>query len=900
MMTSESGFKKIPPESSGPPSESGAEEVSFHDASASPDDTIVSVNPPMAVYTDSTEDITVSQNTSIFLSGGMLPAGTVFGHYVITKYIGGGGMGRVYLGVDRTLDRKVAIKVLPYQRATDRSAVARFMNEAKSAARLNHEHIAQVYFAGEHDGIPFIAFEYVEGTNIRTLVEETGPLPLPQAVNFLLQITEALAHAATHHVIHRDVKPSNILITQNAQAKLIDMGLARLLSPTTAEADLTASGVTLGTFDYISPEQARDPRNADTRSDIYSLGCTFFFMLTARPPFSEGTVLQKLLQHQGDIPPDVREFQPKIPEKVALLIQKMMAKDPKSRFQSPLELVRELVEIAEMAGLHPKESGHVLWPGSRYAQKSLFIQTLPWLVPTVIFLGIVLFTHFYWMSQTEISPPPFPPVTVKPADTQELSTQKTGGTQVNPPLAAAEPVGMIPEDLLIYADSEHNGILSWTGLVGGGVSPSLQASLNFDTILAGEDFGMTENMIQTVLETGVLAENQILPPAEPSGMPRRVLFDPFGQTEGAVNSFEAVLKAAEKEAVIEFCFSGDYTMPPLHFSSVNYRFIAAEGKYPRLNFRPSDSRNVSMMTLSESSLAFEKVALELVVPETPASHWSMFNLVDTNSLAFDHSVLTIRNVTVDQTTYHENTAFFRCSSRPIGIAVPETGGTQAALQISSGVSVIKSATSVIHGEAAILKCDVSRPIDVELTNTFAAVSQPVLVLMDTKEDKNRIRLTLRHVTMLVPSMIFWQRGYLTGYAGQPVQLTLEDSLVQLLRPGTLSEYAGDGIITETSAIFQQNQTRSFLTNATDLLTLRPSAKESGGVPAAAQGIRHTPDANVSWQNNLFESKPIHRIVPSDMLLNEYDRSNPALQSDNGRNAGITSSDFDFFQTSGSY
>ena len=125
-------------------------------------------------------------------------------------------------------------------------------------------------------------------------------------------------------MVHRDIKPSNVLITPDGRVKLIDMGLARLRVADPAVADLTASGVTLGTFDYISPEQARDPRNADIRSDIYSLGCTFFFMLAGRPPFPEGTVLQKLLQHQGDQPPDIQEVRPELPAESSRVLQKMM------------------------------------------------------------------------------------------------------------------------------------------------------------------------------------------------------------------------------------------------------------------------------------------------------------------------------------------------------------------------------------------------------------------------------------------------------------------------------------------------------------------------------------------------------------------------------------------------
>ncbi|MBQ9799902.1 MAG: serine/threonine protein kinase, partial [Thermoguttaceae bacterium] len=161
--------------------------------------------------------------------GGALKPGAQFGHFVVTKYIGGGGMGRVYEGRDTALDRKVAIKVLPRQRAQDVGTVARFLNEAKSAARLNHEHIAQVYFCGEENGVPFIAFEYVYGVNLRDYVRERGVLELDEAIGYVLQAADALAHAAAHGVTHRDVKPSNIIVTPQKRAKLIDMGLARLL-----------------------------------------------------------------------------------------------------------------------------------------------------------------------------------------------------------------------------------------------------------------------------------------------------------------------------------------------------------------------------------------------------------------------------------------------------------------------------------------------------------------------------------------------------------------------------------------------------------------------------------------------------------------------------------------------
>ena len=154
----------------------------------------------------------------------------------------------------------------------------------------------------------------------------TGPMQVGDVLNVGLQIAGALTHSWEREVVHRDIKPSNILIAHDGLAKLVDMGLARLEYLGQNEHDETATGVTLGTFDYISPEQARNPRDADIRSDIYSLGCTLFFMLTGRPPFPEGNVLQKLLAHQSEPAPDVRELRPDVPDMLASVIATMLAK----------------------------------------------------------------------------------------------------------------------------------------------------------------------------------------------------------------------------------------------------------------------------------------------------------------------------------------------------------------------------------------------------------------------------------------------------------------------------------------------------------------------------------------------------------------------------------------------
>ncbi|MGH7134569.1 MAG: serine/threonine-protein kinase, partial [Pirellulales bacterium] len=317
-------------------------------------------------------------------------AGERLNHFQLLEYVGGGGMGAVFRALDTMLNRDVALKVLSRDQGAEEETRRRFQNEAQSAARLDHENIARVYYVGEDRGLNYIAFEFIEGTNLRDLVERSGPLALPEALSCTLQVAQALEHASSRDVVHRDIKPSNVIITAGGRAKLVDMGLARLHQAHPEGQDLTASGVTLGTFDYISPEQARDPRGADVRSDIYSLGCTLYYMLTGRPPFPDGTVLQKLLQHNSDVPPDPRDLDPSLPPGVSLLVAKMLAKDPLRRYQRPDDLVADLLLLAEQSGCVLPATERQGWPvpaaGSRPSPS--LARHLPWLVPvSLLFLA---------------------------------------------------------------------------------------------------------------------------------------------------------------------------------------------------------------------------------------------------------------------------------------------------------------------------------------------------------------------------------------------------------------------------------------------------------------------------------------------------------------------------------
>jgi serine/threonine protein kinase len=381
-----------------------------------------------------------SDSVSRILHGRILP-GERLGHFELLQYVGGGGMGKVFRALDTRLARSVALKILSPEHAADSETVLRFQNEAQSAARLDHENIARVYYVGEDRGLHYIVFEFIEGVNVRDLVERKGPLPLAEAVSYTLQVAEALGHAAERNVVHRDIKPSNLLITPAGQAKLIDMGLARLREVDPAAADLTASGVTLGTFDYISPEQARDPRNTDVRSDIYSLGCTFFFMLAGRPPFLGGTMLQKLLQHQVDQPPDLRQFRPDLPEEVDRIVRKMLAKDPRRRYSSPMELFSNLLGVARASGLRPAAPGGRMWTIPMARVLPSYYRHLPWVVSLLTLVAIVIALDFLW----RYMPPPadsLPAPSATSLDNRAADSQSPvplGGNSTTSAASAARP-----------------------------------------------------------------------------------------------------------------------------------------------------------------------------------------------------------------------------------------------------------------------------------------------------------------------------------------------------------------------------------------------------------------------------------------------------------------------------
>jgi serine/threonine protein kinase len=263
------------------------------------------------------------------------------GRYRILKRIGSGGMGTVFLAEDPQLHRTVALKVLVKSANTPANLIRRFDAEAKTAAMLRHPNIVTVFDSGDADGYLFLALEYIDGPDLEKVIRKKGRVPVERSIEVVRQIARALDHAHGLGIVHRDIKPSNILLRRDGTATLTDLGLARAIDETAASG-ITRAGFTVGTVDYMAPEQARSSKSADVRSDLYSLGCTWFHMLTGRVPFNEGDLTNKLRAHAQTPPPDPREADERIPSGVVAVLQRMMAKKPDERYQTPAELLADL------------------------------------------------------------------------------------------------------------------------------------------------------------------------------------------------------------------------------------------------------------------------------------------------------------------------------------------------------------------------------------------------------------------------------------------------------------------------------------------------------------------------------------------------------------------------------
>jgi predicted Ser/Thr protein kinase len=269
--------------------------------------------------------------------------GASLGDFQVDRLLGRGGMGEVYLARQNSLNREVALKVLRPD-LNNPLYLDRFEAEARSAAKLNHPNIVHIYQVGVYDGLRFIVMEYVQGTNLREYLLKKGPPDLPQALSIMRQAAAAVGAAGEVGLVHRDIKPENLLLTKKGQVKVADFGLCRDLD--SDRHHVTQPGVTMGTPLYMSPEQARG-QPMDHRSDLYSLGVTYYHMLAGHPPFRADSALALAMKHVVDTPVDLSVHRPDLPPDLCRLVMKLMAKQPADRYQSAAEMLRDLTKIRE-------------------------------------------------------------------------------------------------------------------------------------------------------------------------------------------------------------------------------------------------------------------------------------------------------------------------------------------------------------------------------------------------------------------------------------------------------------------------------------------------------------------------------------------------------------------------
>ena len=603
-------------------------------------------------------------------------AGCRLGHFRIEATIGAGGMGAVFRAVDERLDRIVALKVLSPSLSRDNGSIQRFLNEARAAARLDHDNIARVFYVGEDRGLNFIAHEFVTGRTIRDIIRDHGALDPREGVNYALQLATALRHTAAAGVVHRDIKPSNIIITPRGRAKLVDLGLAKKVA-SESFGDLTIAGTTLGTFDYISPEQAKDPRNVDVRSDIYSLGCTLYHMLAGAPPYPEGTVLQKLLDHQGKDIPDPAKKNPRISPRLSAVVRRMMAPEPRERYATPDELILDLLPIAAEMGLRGVNPEGLVWTSHAPQQRSFVERNVVWIAGIAV-LALVAFLVDRFPQKThgpgdrtaivadkqpterlDLPDGPAKPMTATPnseqagskggarltpesSQTAKASTLKDPARRIPPP----EFPTMEPE-----AAFELPGSTSFPGLTGG--TATVHGDNTVNATPKKENASTAPSLPDPLTSTGSdgRAGKTNATSAE-DGTPSAAVISISDGSESPTSypTLEAAVADAKDGASIELKFNGVRAISekPFRISGKRVTIRAGRGYHPVISFSPRELPATGfegrMITLNNASLDLFDVDVQATVPDaTNADHWSLFSFSGPDRLTCRNVNITVTN-----------------------------------------------------------------------------------------------------------------------------------------------------------------------------------------------------------------------------------------------------------------
>ena len=665
-----------------------------------------------------------------------LPAGMKLGPFVVESRIGAGGMGAVFRAHDESLDRTVALKVLSPAQASDPSAVKRFQNEARAAARLDHENIARVFSTGIAHGLHYIAFEFIEGKTVRELIREKSVLDPSETVNFMLQIAIALKHTSALGVVHRDIKPSNIIMMPNGRAKLVDWGLARKEQFENQSADLTVSGTTLGTFDYISPEQARDPRQVDVRSDIYSLGCTAYHMLTGSAPYAEGTVLQKLLDHQGKPAPDCREKNPKVPAELARIVRKMMASSPEDRYQTPELLIHDLLSLASESGLRPVHPDGLTWQNAQAGNRRVVSDTmLWWWLGAFIIACTVAIVSDSWIADREYA------TVARSSDFSRYPQQPFNQLQNNSLLTTKSPEPgesvrfnesplKISEDFPEPLVSQQGGgigpsIDTWgkkdfLPLLKSGDSPETQSETGTISLAVGGDVSLDDHAMSPLPPTASESSPEAASPGEIA--PFRVLagngeFIQATDLETAINTVPdgGIIEYSSRQIEPYFC-----PVRQLRVLDKSVTLRATTGSKLVLSFDTGKMgtlpRSHDLISIKEGSLTISGVDIQVAVPHAITQQWSLFTINATGKLR-------CRQCTVTVESEHQTAAsIVRLAPSPVlSVESMKNDGT-----LQESETRIEFENCVVRGAADLIIAETSEPASLEIRQSLLTIDGAVV------------------------------------------------------------------------------------------------------------------------------------------------------------------------------
>lgn len=861
-------------------------------------------------------------------SGSLPPVtGLELGHFVLEERIGRGGMGAVFRAIDQRLDRVVALKVLSPDLSSDPEAVQRFENEARSAARLDHDNIARVHYIGEENGLHFIAFEFVTGTNVRNFILQKGKLSPESAVNYTLQIAEALRHTAAANVVHRDIKPSNIIVSPTGRAKLVDLGLARHHA-TDQSHDLTVAGTALGTFDYIAPEQAIDARNVDVRSDIYSLGCTMYHMLTGEPPYPKGTMFQKVMNHHGPTPPDACLKNPRVSVQLSRVIQKMMAANPDERYANADALIHDLVQIGENLGLAPTYPEAVVWTTPLFkARNPYWDGSRTWMAVALVLLLLVYLVDRLQPNNASVTQSqPNEPDLGEPATDlshsiasveQEFSTNSRNSSEA--PSAVVKPDGGTNNSSVTNPTVETSSKpLSNLGLTAS--TPQLGGNWPSD-ILSGDANRFWESLgnlnVETNRETPAVSATPMKPDRTPdmqaspisTVVPKPINDAPFlvtqtktGESVNVATLSEAFVLAVDN-SVIEVQNDITFTMQKEAIQFANKRVIlrAANDSHPVIRFDLTEELALrplaSIASIIEigrgGALEVYDLDLELIVdPQTTVDEWSIVKLSPGAEFTARWTSFTMNNPEQISAAL-----VLIPASEPADISnlMPE--------RMSGRPSKVQIRDSICRGQMDFVKQLDLHPLDVNIEETALAISGTIHRLdgsnsvetnMSTPAEPSTVMI-LNHVTALVGE------GLLTATTGdhgtlEPVTIDIRDSVFRVEREKqALLKLSGhlDSDLLRNKVEWRAHSDISFVETSGPIFTVESSASFQFEPQVVSQReIGETFEQVLAGQ--LFQMpgpvslSALHTIQPAAFTLREVEtESNPAFKAaSDGRNAGV--------------